>query len=209
MLFDDNRYLGLIDGSERLLAKVLGLVLLVVMAVATVQLVVQVGWSFTVPNTPWLGDKLTRVLGDLLNLLIAVEVLQNITSYLRRHVVQIELVLITAMTAVARKVIVLPPGAESAPEESQPNGSWRRIRSLDPVAAARADQQLIAPAQGSRGVFIGKAQQRTALQQRHPFVLALVVPEPRRAAGPIGVNALQSPAGHLQQHFGVLLAGSW
>jgi uncharacterized membrane protein (DUF373 family) len=59
---------------------------------------------------------LIRVLGDLLNILIAVEVLQNITSYLRRNVVQIELVLITAMTAVARKVIVLPPGSEAKPQ---------------------------------------------------------------------------------------------
>jgi len=55
------------------------------------------------------------VLGDLLNLLIAIEVLQNITSYLRRHVVQIELVLLTAITAVARKVIVLPSSAENKP----------------------------------------------------------------------------------------------
>jgi uncharacterized membrane protein (DUF373 family) len=113
---DDSRYLALIDGAERWIAKVLGLVLLVVMLVAAAQLVWQVGWAIANPATPWLSDKLTRVLGDLLNILIAVEVLQNITSYLRRHVVQIELVLITAMTAVARKVIVLPPGAESKPQ---------------------------------------------------------------------------------------------
>ena len=113
---DDSRYLALIDGAERWIAKVLGLVLLVVMLVAAAQLVWQVAWAIANPATPWLGDKLTRVLGDLLNILIAVEVLQNITSYLRRHVVQIELVLITAMTAVARKVIVLPPGAESKPQ---------------------------------------------------------------------------------------------
>ena len=49
-------------------------------------------------------------------MLIALEVLQNITSYLRRHVVQIELVLVTALTAVARKVIVLPSGAENKPQ---------------------------------------------------------------------------------------------
>jgi uncharacterized membrane protein (DUF373 family) len=61
------------------------------------------------------GEGLIAVLGDLLNLLIAIEVLQNITSYLRRHVVQIELVLLTAITAVARKVIVLPPNAENKP----------------------------------------------------------------------------------------------
>ena len=113
---DDSRYLGLIDGAERWIAKILGLVLLVVMVITTAQLVWQVIWAIGNPATPWLSEKLTRVLGDLLNILIAVEVLQNITSYLRRHVVQIELVLLTAMTAVARKVIVLPQGAESKPQ---------------------------------------------------------------------------------------------
>jgi uncharacterized membrane protein (DUF373 family) len=115
-LQDDGLYLHLIDGCERQLAKLLGLVLLVVMLVAAGQLVMQVGWALANPQTSWVGEKLIKVLGDLLNILIALEVLQNITSYLRRHVVQIELVLITAMTAVARKVIVLPPGAESKPQ---------------------------------------------------------------------------------------------
>ena len=115
-LFADGRYLRVIDRGEQQLAKVLGLVLLLVMVVATIQLIGQVFWLILDPSTPWLGKQLTRVLGDLLNLLIAVEVLQNITSYLRRHVVQIELVLLTAMTAVARKVIVLPQGAESKPQ---------------------------------------------------------------------------------------------
>ena len=96
------------DIGEQQLAKVLSLVLLVVMVAATLQLIWQVGWALTVPSTPWMGSKLNQVLGDLLTLMIALEVLQNITSYLRRHVVQIELVLLTAMTAVARKVIVLP-----------------------------------------------------------------------------------------------------
>lgn len=114
-LLDDANYLHVIDRSEQQLAKLLGVVLIVVMAAATVQLLVDVVRALWVPTTPWLGEKLTRVLGDLLNLLIALEVLQNITSYLRRHVVQIELVLLTAMTAVARKVIVLPPGAEGKP----------------------------------------------------------------------------------------------
>ncbi len=112
----DSRYLALIDGAERWIAKLLGLVLLVVMVIASVQLVGWVVWAIANPQTDWVEDKLIRVLGDLLNILIAVEVLQNITSYLRRNVVQIELVLITAMTAVARKVIVLPPGAESKPQ---------------------------------------------------------------------------------------------
>ena len=114
-LLQDANYLHLIDRCEQALAKVLGVVLLLVMVAGTVQLIGAVALALVQPETPWLGSKLNLVLGDLLTLLIALEVLQNITSYLRRHVVQIELVLLTAMTAVARKVIVLPPGAESKP----------------------------------------------------------------------------------------------
>ena len=115
-LWQDATYLELIDRSEQSLAKLLGLVLLVVLVAGTVQLTIGVAAAVLQPDTPWLGSKINAVLGDLLTLLIAVEVLQNVTSYLRRHVVQIELVLLTAMTAVARKVIVLPPGAENKPE---------------------------------------------------------------------------------------------
>jgi uncharacterized membrane protein (DUF373 family) len=115
-LFEDTNYLNLVDRSEQALAKVLGLVLLVVMAAATIQLIGTVILALSQPGTPWLASKLNLVLGDLLTLLIAGEVLQNIISYLRRHVVQIELVLLTAMTAVARKVIVLPPGSENKPQ---------------------------------------------------------------------------------------------
>jgi uncharacterized membrane protein (DUF373 family) len=115
-LWQDATYLELIDRSEQSLAKLLGLVLLVVLVAGTVQLTIGVTAAVLQPDTPWLGSKMNAVLGDLLTLLIAVEVLQNVTSYLRRHVVQIELVLLTAMTAVARKVIVLPPGAENKPE---------------------------------------------------------------------------------------------
>lgn len=115
-LWQDATYLQLIDRSEQSLAKLLGLVLLVVLVAGTVQLTIGVTAAVLQPDTPWLRSKINAVLGDLLTLLIAVEVLQNVTSYLRRHVVQIELVLLTAMTAVARKVIVLPPGAENKPE---------------------------------------------------------------------------------------------
>jgi uncharacterized membrane protein (DUF373 family) len=36
---------------------------------------------------------------------------------MREHVVQIELVLVTALTAVARKVIVMPPGVQKNPAD--------------------------------------------------------------------------------------------
>jgi uncharacterized membrane protein (DUF373 family) len=111
----DAAYLRLADRAEQQLAKLLGLLLLVVTIVASLQLVVLVFTEMVTPGVSWYGDRLVRLLGDLLTLLIAIEVLQNINSYLRHHSIQIELVLLTAITAVARKVIVLPAGAENKP----------------------------------------------------------------------------------------------
>jgi len=113
--FTDEAYLRLADRAEQQLAKLLGLLLLLVTIVASSQLVVLVVQEMLIPGVSWYGERLVRLLGDLLTLLIAIEVLQNINSYLRHHTVQIELVLLTAMTAVARKVIVLPAGAENKP----------------------------------------------------------------------------------------------
>ncbi|MCP9833032.1 MULTISPECIES: phosphate-starvation-inducible PsiE family protein [unclassified Cyanobium] len=114
-IFQDTIFLRLIDRGERLVAKLLAAVLFLVLAVAALKFTVEVVVQLFDPARRWVGEGLIAVLGDLLNLLIAIEVLQNITSYLRRHVVQIELVLLTAITAVARKVIVLPPNAENKP----------------------------------------------------------------------------------------------
>jgi len=110
-------FLTIVDSGERIVARLLTLITGVVILAALVQLVMSLGSKLlTGSEATWLGDDLIKVLGDLLTVLIALEVLQNITSYLRRHVVQIELVLVTALTAVARKVIVLPSGAENKPQ---------------------------------------------------------------------------------------------
>lgn len=110
-------FLKVVDSAEQKVAKVLTVITGVVIVASLVQLIVQVGLRLISPEPAnWLGDGLIKVLGDLLTVLIALEVLQNVTSYLRRHVVQLELVLVTALTAVARKVIVLPAGAENKPQ---------------------------------------------------------------------------------------------
>ncbi|MCP9800069.1 phosphate-starvation-inducible PsiE family protein [Synechococcus sp. RedBA-s] len=114
-LFDDEAFLALVDRFERQLAKALSILLCVVLIAASTQLIVRVWQEFFNPSTGWLGNDLIKILGDVLTVLIALEVLQNVTAYLRHHVVQIELVLLTALTAVARKVIVLQPGAEDKP----------------------------------------------------------------------------------------------
>lgn len=114
-LFDDKQFLNAIHGYERQLAKLLAVLLAVVVGFAALELVVETAISLVQRETNWFDGSLIKLLDRLLLIFIALEVLQNVTAYLRDQVVQIELVLLTALTAVARKVIVLPPGTENKP----------------------------------------------------------------------------------------------
>ncbi len=60
-------------------------------------------------STPYnfLGATLLDIFGLFLSVLIALEILENITAYLKNHAVQVELVIVTSLTAVARKIIIL------------------------------------------------------------------------------------------------------
>ncbi|MFI0402337.1 MAG: phosphate-starvation-inducible PsiE family protein [Cyanobium sp.] len=113
-LFSDKRFLKAIHSYERTLAKTLALLLAVVIGFATIELVVQSGFKISQLQTDWFNGDLIKLLDRLLLIFIALEVLQNVMAYLRDQVVQIELVLLTALTAVARKVIVLPPSSDGS-----------------------------------------------------------------------------------------------
>ncbi len=113
---DDDQFLGGIHNYERQLAKLLALLLAVVIGFAVLELVFESSIKIAQFQSNWFDGGLIRLLDRLLMIFIALEVLQNVTAYLRDQVVQIELVLLTAMTAIARKVIVLPPGTESKPQ---------------------------------------------------------------------------------------------
>jgi len=114
-LFDDKQFLTAIHGYERQLAKLLAVLLAAVVGFAAIELVVETAIGMVQRQTNWFDGSLIKLLDRLLLIFIALEVLQNVTAYLRDQVVQIELVLLTALTAVARKVIVLPPGTENKP----------------------------------------------------------------------------------------------
>lgn len=114
--FSDRSFLRGIHAYERQLAKLLAVLLAVVIGVTSLNLLIRTGFELAQLRGDWFDGNLILLLDRLLLILIALEVLQNITAYLRDHVVQIELVLLTALTAVARKVIVLPPGAADKPE---------------------------------------------------------------------------------------------
>jgi uncharacterized membrane protein (DUF373 family) len=114
-LFNDKQFLSAIHGYERQLAKLLAVLLAAVVGFAAIELVVETAIGLVQRQTNWFDGSLIKLLDRLLLIFIALEVLQNVTAYLRDQVVQIELVLLTALTAVARKVIVLPPGTENKP----------------------------------------------------------------------------------------------
>jgi len=114
-LIDDKQFLSAIHSYERQLAKLLAGLLAVVVGIAALELLMESGLTVVQRQTNWFDGGLIKLLDRLLLIFIGLEVLQNVTAYLRDQVVQIELVLITALTAVARKVIVLPPGTENKP----------------------------------------------------------------------------------------------
>jgi len=116
-VFSDEGFLRAITRFERSLAKVLSSLLTAVLVVASLQLVLVLGFDLLDLRVDWTGEGLIRLLDQVLVLLIALEVLQNLTAYLRDNVVQIELVLATALTAVARKLIVMPPGVQKNPSD--------------------------------------------------------------------------------------------
>lgn len=59
---------------------------------------------FTIP--------LLKIFGMFLNVLIALELMENVTAYLRHHAIQLELVVVTALTAVARKIVIFDSKAD-------------------------------------------------------------------------------------------------
>ena len=88
-LFDDKQFLSAIHGYERQLAKLLALLLAAVVGFAAIELVVETAIGLVQRQTNWFDGSLIKLLDRLLLIFIALEVLQNVTAYLRDQVVQI------------------------------------------------------------------------------------------------------------------------
>jgi uncharacterized membrane protein (DUF373 family) len=108
---NDDSFLSGVKRMETLVAKILSLAMVVVIFVSVVELCLFISREILFNNKLADPDQfysvtLIKVFGLFLNVLIALEVLENITAYLKKHVVQLELVVITSLTAVARKIII-------------------------------------------------------------------------------------------------------
>lgn len=103
----NENFLYLIGKSENIVAKILSIILLVVIFVSLYDLVVVLGQEllFTEANK-FFDRSIIKIFGLFLDILIALELLANITVYLGNHHLQAELVIITSLIAVARKIII-------------------------------------------------------------------------------------------------------
>ncbi|ELS46142.1 phosphate-starvation-inducible PsiE family protein [Microcystis aeruginosa] len=106
----DENFMKSIHVVENLVSKVLSVALIVVIIVSLYDLVViLIRDLFTTEPVGFFGKTLIEIFGLFLNILIALELLENITAYLRKHIVQVELVVVTALIAISRKIIIFDP----------------------------------------------------------------------------------------------------
>jgi uncharacterized membrane protein (DUF373 family) len=103
----DRAFLHYAEFFENLIAKFLLVVIVLITLYAVVDLAVNLGQIILTNQIGSLGKTLISIFGLFLNILIALELLENIAGYLRKHVFQVELVIVTAIIAVARKIVIL------------------------------------------------------------------------------------------------------
>ncbi|MGK7905304.1 MAG: phosphate-starvation-inducible PsiE family protein [Hormoscilla sp.] len=111
---ESEKFMGLIENLEVLVSKVLSLLMVVVIFVTVCDLAIFLFRQIFLDPLRFYKTTLFEVFGLFLNVLIALEILENITAYLRKHVVQAELVIITSLIAVARKIIIIDLEKKSA-----------------------------------------------------------------------------------------------
>jgi len=109
-IFKDRNFLKVIHLTENIVSKILSLALIFVIFISLYDLIIALLSDITIEDSSVFFEKtLLELFGLFLNILIALELLENITAYLRKHIIQLELVLTTALIAVARKIVIFDP----------------------------------------------------------------------------------------------------
>jgi uncharacterized membrane protein (DUF373 family) len=90
--------------------------LMILLMVVLIAAVVELGWlmiTSLILTTPWLleNHEMITVLGGFLLVLIGVELLDTIKAYFRENTIHVEIVVLLAIIAIARKVILLDPAS--------------------------------------------------------------------------------------------------
>jgi uncharacterized membrane protein (DUF373 family) len=111
LISNDEKFLHGLEIIEGWVSKLLSIGMIIVTLIAIFHLgyalVETLVETFYQHNDANFNAELFQLFGLFLNVLIALEILENITAYLKKHVIQVELVLVTSLIAVSRKIIIL------------------------------------------------------------------------------------------------------
>ena len=106
-LASDKNFMHIIEIVEVIVSKLLSLLMIVVIFATLFDLAIFVFKEILSSEEGHFSQTLFKTFGLFLNVLIALEILENITAYLKKHVLQVELVIVTSLIAIARKIIIL------------------------------------------------------------------------------------------------------
>lgn len=106
----NENFMHLVENIELLVSKVLAIAMIVVIFVAIWNLLIVIFRELFSTQSRDFYKTLFQIFGLFLNVLIALEILENITGYLKKQALQVELVIVTSLIAVARKIIILDLG---------------------------------------------------------------------------------------------------
>ena len=103
----DENFLHFTASVEVIISKILSLAMIWVIILSVGDLLIFLAKELANHSDNFLKDTLFVIFGLFLNVLIALEILENITAYPKKHVIQVELVIVTSLIAVSRKIIIL------------------------------------------------------------------------------------------------------
>ncbi|MBM3129204.1 MAG: phosphate-starvation-inducible E-like protein [Chloroflexi bacterium] len=100
--------LNLLNRFERVITMTLVTLMMIVVTLATLDLILGIYQEVIKPPHIFIPvEKLLDIFGLFLLVLIGIELLDTIRAYLTEHIIHEEVILVAALLAVARKVIVL------------------------------------------------------------------------------------------------------
>ncbi|MEB3227946.1 MAG: phosphate-starvation-inducible PsiE family protein [Synechocystis sp.] len=102
----DHVFLSFLHLIEKLVSKLLAICLVAVIFVSVFDLFKVLFVELQGEPFGFFNKTIIEIFGLFLNILIALELLENITGYLKDNVIQVELVIVTAIIAIARKIII-------------------------------------------------------------------------------------------------------
>jgi uncharacterized membrane protein (DUF373 family) len=111
LVTENTAFLKALESIEVWISKILsiGMVLVTFLTIFHLGhvLLITLGNYWQTPNEQDFNRMLFQLFGLFLNVLIALEILENVAAYLKQHIIQVELVLVTSLIAVSRKIIIL------------------------------------------------------------------------------------------------------